>query len=191
MFVAMSLHKRAFAFSCLLAMFLARGTTASAQELSVAVSLDGTSYSGDAYSTTDGDRAGEVAVGYETARGIRLSGGVFVGKFDEPVSDPSFTAFSIFFEPSWILRRTARVRPLIGARVAWEHQRAGDHSDGLWAYGWGASAVGGLLVRLGEPVSVGLRTVLSGLNMEREDGTSRNGLRFQIGGTFILTWPLR
>jgi hypothetical protein len=80
---------------------------------------------------------------------------------------------------------------LIGTRVAWEHQRVGDQNDGLWAYGWSVAGVGGVLVRLGEPVSVGVRAVVSGLNLERENDSSRNGLRFQIGGTFVLTWPLR
>ena len=155
------------------------------------MSIDATSYGGDAYATTDGDRGGEVAVGFEMSRGLRLVGGVFVGKFDEPISDPSFTAVSVFFEPSWILRRTARVRPIVGARVAWEHQRVGDQSDGLWAYGWGVAGVGGVLVRLGQPVSVGLRTVVSALNIERGNGSSRNGLRFQLGATFVLSWPLR
>ena len=79
-------------------MFLAYGALASAQELSLAVSLDASSYKGDAYQTTDGDRGVEVAIGYETLRGLRFSGGVFVGKFDEPISDPSFTAVSLFFE---------------------------------------------------------------------------------------------
>jgi hypothetical protein len=49
----------------------------------------------------------------------------------------------------------------------------------------------GVLVRLGEPISVGARAVVSGLNMERENGTSRNGLRVQLGGTVVLTWPLQ
>jgi hypothetical protein len=33
-----------------------------------------------------------VALGYEMLRGIRLAGGVFIGKFGEPISDPSFKA---------------------------------------------------------------------------------------------------
>jgi len=173
------------------ASLLGARTQAAAQELSVALSLDSTSYYGDAYSLTDGDRGGEVAIGYETSRGLRMSGGLFVGSFDEPISDPSFTAIGLFFEPAWVFRHRARVRPILGARVAWEHQRVGDQSNGLWAYGWGAGGVGGVLVRLGEPVSVGVETVLMGLNMDRQDGTSRNGLRFQVGGTFLLTWSLR
>jgi hypothetical protein len=184
-------HRGAFASSSVVAVFVALCAPLSAQELSFAVSLDGTWYGGDAYNMTNGDRAGEVALGYETSRGIRLAGGVFVGKFDEPISDPSFTAVSAFFEPAWIFRRTARVRPLAGARLSWEHQRVGDQSNGLWAYGWGAAGVAGVLVKLGEPVSVGVRTVLSGLNMERGNGASRNGVRLQLGGTFMLTWPLR
>jgi hypothetical protein len=173
------------------AMFLACSAVASAHELSFAVSLDASSYSGDAYQTTDGDRDGEVAIGFETSRGLRLAGGVFVGKFDEPISDPSFTAVGLFFEPSWTFRRSARVRPFAGARVGWEHQRVGDQSNGLWAYGWGVGGVAGVLVRLGEPVAVGLRTVVTGLNIERDNATSRNGMRVQFGGTFVLTWPLR
>ena len=173
------------------AVWLVLGGTAAAQELSLVMTLDATSYKGDPYESTRGDRGGEVSFGYETSRGLRLGAGVFVGKFDEPVSDPSFTAVSIFVEPSWVFRRTARVRVVLGTRVAWEHQRAGDQSNGLWAYGWGVAGVGGVLVKLGQPVSVGLRTVVSGLNMDRENETSRNGLRLQIGGTFVLTWPLR
>jgi hypothetical protein len=171
-------------------MFIACSTAASAQELSLAVSLDASSYKGDAYQATDGDRGGEVAVGFETSRGLRLAGGVFVGKFDEPISDPSFTAVSLFFEPSWTFRPRARIRPFAGARVGWEHQRVGEQSNGLWAYGWGVAGVAGVLVRLGEPVSVGLRTVVSGLNVDRGDGASRNGVRVQLGGTFVLTWAL-
>ena len=172
-------------------MLLMCGAVASAQELSLAVSLDTSWYSGDAYQSTDGDRAGEVAIGYETSRGLRLSGGVFFGKFDEPISDPSFTAVGLFFEPSWTFRRNSRVRPFAGARVGWEHQRVGDHLNGLWAYGWGLGGVAGVLVRIGDPVSVGVRSVVSGLNLERDNGTSRNGLRVQLGGTFVLTWSLR
>jgi hypothetical protein len=175
----------------MVALFLVWSAVVSAQELSLALSLDGTSYKGDAYQTTDGDRGGEVAIGFETSGGLRLSGGFFFGKFDEPISDPSFTAVSVFFEPSYTFRRSARVRPFAGARVGWEHQRVGEQSNGLWAYGWGVAAVAGVLVRLGEPVSVGVRTVVSGLNLERDDGTSRNGTRVQVGGTFVLTWPLR
>ena len=145
---------------------LASASSAFAQELSLSVSLDATRYGGDAYSLTEGDRGGEVALGFETSRGLRLSGGLFVGKFDEPISDPSFTAIAVFFEPAWIFRPTARVRPIIGARVAWEQQRVGDQSNGLWAYGWGVAGVGGVLVRLGDPVSVGARAVVSGLNMD-------------------------
>ena len=167
------------------------GATASAQELSFSLSLDATIYGGDAYKPTNGDRGGELAIAYQMMRGLKLGGGVFVGKFDEPISDPSFTAVSLFFEPAWVFRRTARVRPFVGSRVAWEHQRAGDRSSGLWAYGWSVAGVAGVLVRLGEPVSVGVRTVVSGLNMDREDQTSRNGLRVQVGGSFILTWVLR
>lgn len=173
------------------AVFLACSAVASAQELSLALALDATSYRGDAYQRTDGDRGGELAIGFETSRGLRLAGGVFVGKFDEPISDPSFTAISLFFEPSWTFRPRARIQPFAGARISWEHQRVGDQSNSLWAYGWGAAGVAGVLVRLGEPVSVGLRTVVSGLNIERDDGSSRDGMRVQLGGTFILTWPLR
>jgi hypothetical protein len=188
--MAMWSHKWFRSVVVVVAVFVS-SRTASAQQLSVALSLDATSYTGDAYESTDGDQGGEVAVGYEMSTGFHLAGGVFVGKFDEPISDPSFTAVSLFAEPSWIFRRTARVRPLIGTRVAWEHQRVGDQNDGLWAYGWSVAGVGGVLVRLGEPVSVGVRAVVSGLNLERENDSSRNGLRFQIGGTFVLTWPLR
>jgi hypothetical protein len=187
----MRLHRTVSSCAGVAAMFLACSAVAAAQELSLGVSLDASSYRGNAYQTTDGDRGGEVAIGFETSRGLRLAGGVFVGKFDEPISDPSFTTVSLFFEPSWTFRRNARVRPSAGARVGWEHQRVGEQSNGLWAYGWGVAGVAGVLVRLGEPVSVGLRTVVSGLNIERDNGTSRNGMRVQLGGTFVLTWPLR
>jgi hypothetical protein len=184
--------RRAWSFADLwLVVFLADSErTASAQELFVAMSLDGTSYQGDPCISTDGDRAGERAVAVETSRGMRFSGGLFVGKFDEPISDPSFTGVGLFFEPSFVLRRTARVRPVVGARLAWEHQRVGDQSKGLWAYGWSAGGTAGLLSRLGEPVSVGLWTVVSGLNVDRQNGTSRNGLRVQVGATLMLTWPI-
>src|SRR5262245_28423990 len=184
-------HSRPFTGVWIVAMLLASSGIASAQELSFSVSLDVTIYRGDAYASTDGDRTAEVAVGYEMSRGFRLAGGVLFGKFDEPISDPSFTAVSLFFEPAWVFRPRARVRPVVGTRVAWEHQRVGDQSNGLWAYGWGVAGVAGVLIRLGEPVSVGVRTVVSGLNLERDNGTSRNGMRFHLGGTFILTWTLR
>ena len=187
----MRLHRTSFSYAGVAAMFFACSAGASAQELSLSVSVDASSYRGDAYQTTDRDRGGEVAIGFATSRGLRLAAGVFVGKFDEPVSDPSFTAVSLFVEPTWTFRRKARVRPFAGARVGWEHQRVGDQSNGLWAYGWGVGGVAGVLVRLGEPVSVGLRTVFSGLNIERDNSTSRNGMRVQLGGTFVLTWPLR
>jgi hypothetical protein len=181
---------RRFAWVGLVALFVASAGAAAAQELSVLLSLDATSYDGDAYTATDGDRGGEVAVGIQMSR-LRFTGGVFVGKFDEPISDPSLTALSLFFEPAWMFRRSARVRPVIGPRAAWEHQRVGDQSAGLWAYGWSVGGLAGVLVRLGEPISVGARAVVSGLNMERENGTSRNGLRVQLGGTVVLTWPLQ
>ena len=170
---------------------LASSAPAAAQELSFSVSLDAVSYNGDAYHVTDGDRGVELALGFETSRGIRLTGGVALSKFDEPISDPSFTAVGLFFEPAWVFRRTARIRPFAGARIAWEHQRVGDHTNGLWAYGWGAGGIAGFLVRLGDPVSVGVRTVVSGINAERDDGSSRNGPRVQLGGTLLLTWALR
>src|SRR5262245_21671852 len=135
---------------------LSSGMAAAAQELSVGLTLDATSYRGDPYASTNGDRGGEVNVGVETSRGLRLGGGLFVGKCDEPVSDASFTAVGLFFEPAWILRRKSRVRLVVGMRVSWEHQRVGDVSNGLWAYGWGVGAVGGVLIRLGEPVTVGV-----------------------------------
>jgi hypothetical protein len=189
--VAHQLNGVLFRLSCAVTILLLTTGPAFGQELSLAVSLDTTTYGGDAYDTTEGDVGGEFTLGYETARGLRFASGVFVGKFDEPVSDPSFTAISVFFEPSWAFRPTSRVRPVVGARVGWERQRAGNQSTGLWAYGWGAAGVGGVEVRLGEPVSVGVRTIVTGLNIERDDGSSRNGVRVQVGASLILTWPLR
>jgi hypothetical protein len=75
----------------------------------------------------------------------------------------------------------ARIRPFAGARLEWEHQRVGEQSNGLWAR-LGRGRGRRVLVRLGEPVSVGLRTVVSGLNIERDNGISRNGMRVQLGG---------
>lgn len=52
---------------------LASSAPTAAQELSFSVSLDAVSYNGDAYHVTDGDRGVELALGFETSRGIRLS----------------------------------------------------------------------------------------------------------------------
>ena len=89
-----------------------------------------------------------------------------------------------------MLRRSSRVRPFVGGRVSWEHERVGDQSTGLWTYGWGAGAIGGVAVRLGEPVSVAARVILTRLDLER-DASSHNGLRLAVGATFALTWPIR
>jgi hypothetical protein len=163
---------------------------ATAQILSAEFSLDGNSYHGRDRETTKGDRSGEVAFKYEFRSGFRLGAGVGIGKFDEPVSDPSFTTVNFFLEPSWGLRRSSRVRPFVGGRVSWEHERVGDQNTGLWAYGWGAGALGGVAVKLGERVSVAGRVMLTRLDLER-DASSHDGLRLAAGATFALTWPSR
>ena len=162
---------------------------ANAQILSAEFSLDGNSYHGSDRESTSGDRSGEVAFKYEFSTGFRLGAGVGIGKFDEPVSDPSFTTVSIFVEPAWTFRRSSRIRPFVGGRVSWEHERVGDQRDGLWAYGWGAGALGGVALRLGEHVSVGGRVIVTWLDLER-DASSHNGLRLAAGATFALTWPI-
>jgi hypothetical protein len=163
---------------------------ATAQIVSTEFSLDGNSYHGRDRESTAGDRSGEVAFKYEFSSSFRLGAGVGIGKFDEPVSDPSFTTVTVFLEPSWGFRRSSRVRPFVGGRVSWEHERVGDQSSGLWAYGWGAAAIGGVGVKLGDPVSVAARVVLTRLDLER-DTSSHNGVRLAVGATFALTWPIR
>ena len=173
-----------------LAMSLCQTGIATAQILSAELSLDGNSYHGEDRESTNGDRSGEVALKYEWRSGFRLGGGVGIGKFDEPVSDPSFTTVTVFVEPSWVFRRSSRVRPFVGGRVSWEHERVGDQNGGLWAYGCGAGAIGGVAVKLGEPVSVAARVVLTRLDLDRSN-SSHNGVRVAAGGTFALTWPIR
>ena len=163
---------------------------ATAQIVSAEFSLDGNSYHGRDRESTKGDQSGEVAFKYEFEGGFRLGAGVGIGKFDEPVSDSSFTAVNLVLEPSWGFRPGSRVRPFVGARVSWEHERAGDQSAGLWAYGWGAGALGGVAVKLGERVSVAGRVMLTRLDLER-DASSHDGLRLASGATFALTWPSR
>jgi hypothetical protein len=72
--------------------------------------------------------------------------------------------------------------------VSWEHERAGSQNAGLWAYGWGAGAIGGVAFALGEAVSVAGRISLTGLDIDR-DAASHDGLR--LSSTFALTWPMR
>jgi hypothetical protein len=163
---------------------------ATAQILSAEFSLDGNSYHGRDRESTNGDRSGEVAFRYEFSSGFRLGAGVGIGKFDEPVSDPSFTTINVFVEPSWVFRRRNRLRPFVGARLGWEHERVGEQSTGLWAYGWGVGAIGGMAVKLGEPVSVAARVVLTRLDLDR-DASSRKGLRLATGATLALTWSIR
>ena len=159
--------------------------TANAQTLSVEFSVDGNSYYGRDRESTDGDRSGEVAFKYQFGSGFRLGAGVAIGKFDEPVSDPSFTTFSLFLEPAWVFRRRGRVRPFVGGRVGWEQERVGDQSHGLWAYGWGAGALGGVAAKLGEHVSVAGRVLVTWLDLAR-DASSHDGVRVTAGVTFAF-----
>jgi hypothetical protein len=172
------------------AMSLWQAGNATAQILSAEFSLDGNSYHGRDRATTTGDPSGEVAFKYEFKSGFRLGAGVGMGKFDEPVSDPSFTTVTVFVEPSWVLRQSSRVRPFVGGRVSWEHERVGEQSAGLWAYGWGVGANGGVGVKLGEPVSIAGRVMITRLDLER-DASAHNGLRLAVGATLALMWPIR
>jgi len=182
---------RALTIACAVsAMSFWHAGSATAQLLSAEFSLDGNSYHGRDRESTQGHRSGEVAFKYEFRSGFRLGTGFAIGKFDEPVSDPSFTMVTVFVEPSWVFRRSSRVRPFVGGRVSWEHERVGEQSGGLWAYGWGAGAIGGVGVKLGEPVSIAGRVILTRLDLER-DASSHNGLRLAAGATFALTWPIR
>lgn len=163
---------------------------ATAQILSAEFSLDGNAHYGRDRESTRGDQSGEVAIKYQFKQGFRLGAGVGIGKFDEPVSDSSFTTVSVLVEPSWVFRPTRRLRPFVGGRVSWEHERVGSQNAGLRAYGWGAGAIGGVALALGEAVSVAGRVSLTGLDVDR-DASSHDGLRLSAGVTFALTWPMR
>jgi hypothetical protein len=122
----------------------------------------------------------------------QLGAGVFVGKFDHPISDPSFTAIAVFLEGGRIWQLSGRVRALAGGRIAWEHERVGDQSGGLWAYGWSWGPTGGLDVSLTERFFAGATVSWAFLDLGRDAvGTeviSRNGHRVATGGRIGLRW---
>jgi len=171
-----------FAFALLLpqSLFAQTGT------LSLAV--EGLSYGGDDYDQTNGDRAVTLAGSYRFRPAWQVGAGAFVGKFDHPSSDPSFTAIALFVEPARVWQVAPRIRAITGARVAWEHERVGDQSNGLWAYGWSWGPSGQLDVSLSDRVFVGGTLTWIVLDLGRDGPVSRNGHRLQSGGRVGLQW---
>jgi hypothetical protein len=163
-----------------------------AQELTVAASVSKLTYGGDDYDATNGDRSLDVVMRYRWWRGLQVGGGAFVGKFDHPVSDPSFTSIAVFLESTWLWRPEGRVRPYAGGRVAWEHERVGELDGGLWLYGWSIGPSAGVDVVLTERVFVGMAGWWAALDLGRELTANviedRKGHRFSLGGTFGLRW---
>jgi Caspase domain len=148
-----------------------------------------TAYGSGNYAATSGDWQAEGVVRY--LRGLfRIGVGAEVGKFDEPYSDPSFTAVGVFVEPGLGKPLTDRWTGSVGGRYGWAHERVGNEADGLWAWGWQASIVAGVDYRLGASAAAGLQLEVKHLSLRRDEGPtvpasglSRRGWLYGLGLT--------
>lgn len=166
---------------------------ASGQPVSFTVAVSKSAYASGDYGETDGDWRAEGVLRYESRGPLRAGVGVEVGKLDEPYSDPSFTAVSVFGEVGLATALADRWAGRLAARYGWSHERVGDEEDGLWAWGWEAGVVAGADYRLSGSAAVGLQAEATRLSLRRHEavpsppsGLRREGWRFGLGLTLRL-----
>jgi hypothetical protein len=157
---------------------------------SFTVSALRTTYGSGDYGATGGDWQAEGVMRYHTRGSFRVGVGAEVGKFDEPYSDPSFTAVGVFVEPGLAKPLADRWTGSLGGRYGWAHERVGDHADGLWAWGWQASVVLGADYRLGDNAAAGFQLEVTRLSLMRDEdlvapapGLQRRGWLYGLGLT--------
>jgi hypothetical protein len=112
--------------------------------VSFTAAVSKTGYGSGEYGETDGDWRAEAVLRYESRGLFRAGIGAEVGKLDEPYSDPSFTAVGVFGELGLGKVLANRWSGLLAGRYGWSHERVGEESNGLWAWGWQAGVLAGV-----------------------------------------------
>ena len=163
---------------------------ASGQPISFTAAISKTAYGSGDYADTNGDWRAEGALRYEFRNRFHAGVGAEIGKLDEPYSDPSFTAAGIFAELGLGKALGDRWSGLLAGRYGWSHERVGEESDGLWAWGWQAGVVAGVDRRVATSTAVGLLAEATHLSLQRDEhiasppsGLQRRGWRYAVGLT--------